>query len=310
MEESDKILQLAKDVYRDRSQVCESLATLRCYLLKHALPLSANQFSSDGTHGSRAVVWKALLGVGKIDVSEYERLIAKGPSKEHLRIREDALRTFRHDTEFQERVPEEKLVRLLSAFVHWSENTSYYYRGGMNCLCAPFLYLMSEPEAFACFCALISKFIPQYVKYDKAVELSGANIGCKLLSSCLSYVEPDLFAFLEQHCLGDATLYAFPTVSTLGANIPPLEEILRLWDIQLLLVPILIFCLLFRDFLFQRMRPMQILNSLIGPRRYDDGYQNDAEILISKAIEIARKLPEDLYCQLSNHTQTTLMYKF
>jgi hypothetical protein len=131
------------------------------------------------------------------------------------------------------RVPEDKLVRVLSAFVHWSEGTPFYYRGGMNCLCAPFLYVMSEPEAFFCFRTLISKYIPQYVKYDKAIELSGANVGCKILSSCLQQVEPELFHHLERHGLGDATLYAFPAISTLGANVPPLEEILRLWDVQL-----------------------------------------------------------------------------
>jgi len=51
---------------------------------------------------------------------------------------------------------------------------------------------------------------------------------------------------------------------------------------------------------------MQVLNSLIGPRRYENGQENNAEMIISKAIDLAKLLPEDLYWQLCEHTQHTI----
>ncbi|GJQ13920.1 hypothetical protein GpartN1_g5711.t1 [Galdieria partita] len=310
---NDMIDSVVESAKKEKVEYHEKLLILRQYVLNHSLPpnTSDNEFDVN-SYSLRASVWKSLMGVGEIDVGEYESLVRKGPSREHLRIREDALRTFRHDSEFQTRVPEDKLVRVLSAFVHWSDGTPFYYRGGMNCLCAPFLYVMSEPEAFFCFRMLISKYIPQYAKYDKAIELSGANLGCKILSHCLHYIEPDLFEYLERHGLADATLYAFPTISTLGANVPPLAEILRLWDIQLgfgahmnILFTLARLCIS-KDEIMSSTKPIQVLNGLIGPRRYESGQENNAEIIITKALALSKQLPEDLYWQVCEHTQHTI----
>ncbi|EME29345.1 Putative mitotic check point protein BUB2 [Galdieria sulphuraria] len=310
---NDMVDSLVKSANEDKAEYHEKLSVLRQYVLKHNLPSNTSEEDlGEKGYSLRATVWKTLMGVGKIDVGEYESLVLKGPSREHLRIREDALRTFRHDSEFQTRVPEDKLVRVLSAFVHWSERTSFHYRGGMNCLCAPFLYVMSEPEAFFCFRTLISKYVPQYAKYDKAIDASGANLGCRILSNCLRHIEPDLFHYLERHGLADATLYAFPAVSTLGANVPPLAEILRLWDVQLgfgahmnILFTLARLCIS-KDEIMASTKPMQVVNSLIGPRRYENGQENNAEIIIAKAIAIAKQLPEDFYWQLCEHTQHSI----
>lgn len=65
----------------------------------------------------RGLVWKVLLGTIHIDAALYVSLVARGPSAEDVKIREDTFRTFQGDAEFRRRVHEDKLSRINNAFV-------------------------------------------------------------------------------------------------------------------------------------------------------------------------------------------------
>lgn len=129
----------------------------------------------------RSIVWKLLLDIRSLDPASYLSLVAKGKSPSHEKIRNDTFRTLATDQGFKERVREEKLVRLLDAFVwkyHRSDDSEgeeddgvgggvyeFSYVQGMNVLAAPFLYtLQSEVEAFRCFSRFIEYCCPLYVQ--------------------------------------------------------------------------------------------------------------------------------------------------
>jgi cell cycle arrest protein BUB2 len=75
----------------------------------------------------------------------------------------------------------------------------------MNVLAAPFLYVMSELDAFYCFSLFITKHCPLYVQ----PALEGVHSALKLLDLCLKVVDPELFGYLRGKNL-TAELYAFP----------------------------------------------------------------------------------------------------
>lgn len=66
----------------------------------------------------RGLVWKALLGVDKVDASHYLELVKRGPSAQYEKVRSDSFRTFPKDKQFQALVPENAIIRLLNTFVH------------------------------------------------------------------------------------------------------------------------------------------------------------------------------------------------
>lgn len=141
----------------------------------------------------RSVVWKLLLDIRDLDIASYLSLVAKGKSPSHEKIRNDTFRTLATDQGFKERVKEEKLIRLLDAFV-WKfirpddaldePNADggvyeFSYVQGMNVLAAPFLYtLQSEVEAFRCFSRFIEYCCPLYVQ----PTLSGVHRGLQVSS--------------------------------------------------------------------------------------------------------------------------------
>ena len=53
-----------------------------------------------------------------VDMTKYAALVGRGASHDDGDIRNDTFRTFRGDSEFAQRVPEEKLVRLLNVFIN------------------------------------------------------------------------------------------------------------------------------------------------------------------------------------------------
>ena len=69
----------------------------------------------------RGLVWKVLLGTIHTDAMLYIRLVAKGPSSEDFKIREDTFRTFPRDEVFRRRVNEDKLSRINNAYVRLNQ---------------------------------------------------------------------------------------------------------------------------------------------------------------------------------------------
>ena len=99
---------------------CRTVNALRRLVLLEGMPMGANDLNSHefGRCSLRGLVWKALLGIGTVDVQEYTALVRKGPSENDSRIREDTKRTFSKNDDFIKRVPNEKLVRVLNAYIH------------------------------------------------------------------------------------------------------------------------------------------------------------------------------------------------
>lgn len=79
------------------------------------------------------------------------------------------------------------------------------------------------PFHFRLFC-----FSSRPGRYVSA-NLDGVHAGCALVDRTLSEVDPVLFNYLESKFLA-AKIYAFPLVMSLHACIPPLEEVVKLWD--------------------------------------------------------------------------------
>ena len=78
----------------------------------------------------RPLLWKILLRLSpdSLEPRRYAALISKDPSAMIAKIRNDAFRTLGTDQDFQQKVGQEKLVRLLEAFV-WKGPINYYVQG-------------------------------------------------------------------------------------------------------------------------------------------------------------------------------------
>ncbi|KAG8980868.1 hypothetical protein FRB90_007430 [Tulasnella sp. 427] len=263
--------------FRTQADVDEGLKKLRRLILVEGIP-----FAVDPTLRPR--IWKLLLGVtGNLSSDTY-------------------LRTLATDRGFKEKVSEEMLVRLLDAFVWRSQDRSetqaqildFTYVQGMNVLAAPFLYTMpSEVEAFAAFSKFIEVHCPLYVQ----PTLEGVHRGLRLLDQCLQIVDGELYGYLRKKNLS-AELYAFPSILTLCACTPPLDQVLQLWDFLLAFgVHLNVLCviaqlLLIREEVMASPSPMKLLRTF-PPL--------EALPVIGIAVALVRDIPEDLYDELVRH---------
>ncbi|KAF8918064.1 rab-GTPase-TBC domain-containing protein [Mucidula mucida] len=266
---------------------------LRRMILTEGIP-------SDQDPTLRPRIWKILLRINDLKADTYLDYVARGPCDVREKIRNDTFRTLATDRGFKERVREDMLVRLLDAFV-WrnhdrqeKQQLGFTYVQGMNVLAAPFLYTMpSELEAFYCFSKFIEESCPLYVQ----PTLDGVHRGLKLLDKCLKIVDPELFDFLRKKKLS-AEIYAFPSVLTLCACTPPLNQVLRLWDFLLAFgVHLNVLCviaqlLLMREEVMKEASPMKRLR--VFP-------ELDAVQVIGVTVTLVRDLPADLYDELVRH---------
>ncbi|KZS90187.1 TBC-domain-containing protein [Sistotremastrum niveocremeum HHB9708] len=318
------ISRAASRLTRDVEENVKKLASL---ILIDGIP-----FEVDSTLRPR--IWKILLQVNDVNTESYLHWVSRGPCEVRDKIRNDTFRTLATDLAFKSRVREDMLVRLLDAFV-WRHSSSphspssplspfprsppnsprrspfnmsprspdssasssslpFTYVQGMNVLAAPFLYIMpTELEAFFAFCKFIEVECPLYVQ----PTLEGVHRGLKLLDRSLKLLDPELFAHLRSKNLS-AEIYAFPSVLTLCACTPPLDQVLRLWDFLLAFgVHLNILCviaqlLLIRDEIMASSSPMKILRTF-PPL--------DAQPIIAIAVTLVRDLPPDLYKELVKH---------
>jgi len=179
------------------------------------------------------------------------------------------------------------------------QQLGFTYVQGMNVLAAPFLYTMpSELDAFFCFSKFIEESCPLYVQ----PTLEGVHRGLKLLDRCLKIVDADLYAYLRSKNLS-AELYAFPSVLTLCACTPPLDQVLKLWDFLLAFgVHLNVLCviaqlLLIREEVMSSASPMRLLRTF-PPL--------EALPVIGIAVTLVRDLPADLYDELVRHPYEVL----
>ncbi|RPD66373.1 bub2 protein [Lentinus tigrinus ALCF2SS1-7] len=291
----NKILNMFKSASKARTAADMEEATkkLRRLILVDGIPSAA-----DPTLRPR--IWKVLLRVREVSAESFLEYVGRGPCEVREKIRNDTFRTLATDRGFKERVSEDMLVRLLDAFV-WRnhdrqehDQLGFTYVQGMNVLAAPFLYTMpSELEAFYCFAKFIEESCPLYVQ----PTLEGVHCGLKLLDRCLKIVDPELYAHLRSKNLS-AEIYAFPSVLTLCACTPPLDQVLQLWDFLLAFgVHLNVLCviaqlLLMRDEVMNSSSPMRLLRTF-PPL--------EALPVIGIAVTLVRDLPTDLYEELVKH---------
>ncbi|KAI0082820.1 bub2 protein [Panus rudis PR-1116 ss-1] len=291
----NKILNQHRSSSRQRTahDVEESVKKLRRLILVDGIPSAV-----DATLRPR--IWKILLRVQDVSSDMFLEYVSRGPCEVREKIRNDTFRTLATDRGFKERVREDMLVRLLDAFVwrnHDRQDTQelgFTYVQGMNVLAAPFLYTMpSELEAFFCFAKFIEESCPLYVQ----PTLEGVHRGLKLLDRCLKIVDPELYAHLRSKNLS-AEIYAFPSVLTLCACTPPLDQVLQLWDfllsfgVHLNVLCVIAQLLLMRDKLMESSSPMRHLRSF-PPL--------EAAPVIGIAVTLVRDIPADLYDELVRH---------
>ncbi|ETN24981.1 hypothetical protein PPTG_01131 [Phytophthora nicotianae INRA-310] len=315
---------------------------LKRLVIVHGLPRDEG-FATDieGSNASlcslRGRVWKAFLGVeNDVDMTKYAALVGRGASHYDGDIRNDTFRTFRGDLEFAQRVPEEKLVRLLNVFINelgsspgeekqedgdnarngnlpsirwvafafWQNNVFFFfnkvgrsrYVQGMNVLCAPLLYVLPEPDAYHTFCQLIVRHCPHYM----APQLKGVEKGCALVDKCLQTLDPDLYQHLSSRGI-TARIYALPLILSLFACVPPLHELLRVWDVlfavgvHFVVVLAVAHTVLLREQLLKMdMDLMKVLSLRCAPPLQSD-------LLISVALQLLHRLPEDLLYEIARH---------
>ncbi|KAI0707596.1 bub2 protein [Earliella scabrosa] len=291
----NKILNQYKSATKARSttEMEEATKKLRRLILVDGIPSTVDP-------NLRPRIWKILLRVREVSAESFLEYVARGPCEVREKIRNDTFRTLATDRGFKERVSEDMLVRLLDAFV-WrnhdrteNDQLGFTYVQGMNVLAAPFLYTMpSELEAFYCFAKFIEESCPLYVQ----PTLEGVHCGLKLLDRCLKIVDPELYAHLRSKNLS-AEIYAFPSVLTLCACTPPLDQVLQLWDFLLAFgVHLNVLCviaqlLLMRDEVMNSSSPMRLLRTF-PPL--------EALPVIGIAVTLVRDLPTDLYDELVKH---------
>ncbi|KAL7411661.1 bub2 protein [Mrakia frigida] len=272
--------------------VAENHKRLRRGVLADGIP-EGEVAGAGGRPSLRPTTWKIFLRIPEISSAVYLSYVAKGKSSVHEKITNDAFRTLATDQDFKDKVSEEALVRLLDAFA-WSHLDTFTYVQGMNVLAAPFLYtLPSEIEAFYCFSAFIEECCPLYV----SPTLKGVHDGLALLDKCLNALDPELYEYLRKKNLS-AELYAFPSVLTLCACTPPLDEVIQLWDFLLAYgVHLNILCVIaqllqMREEVMESISPMKILRQF-PPLK--------SRTVIAMTVLLVRDLPEDLYAELVRH---------
>jgi cell cycle arrest protein BUB2 len=97
---------------RQRSTGDKQLSQIRRVLLTEGL-------NEQECQTQRALLWKVLLrlSTSSLDSRAYMDLISREPSPVIEKIRNDTFRTLATDPNFKERVGEDRLIRLLDAFV-------------------------------------------------------------------------------------------------------------------------------------------------------------------------------------------------
>ncbi|KDN42737.1 TBC-domain-containing protein [Tilletiaria anomala UBC 951] len=280
------------------------ISRIRHEILNGAIPHAKVSSASSW----RSISWKLLLGIESLPAKKYLDLVAQGPSVAHEKIRNDTFRTLTTDQGFKESVHEDQLIRVLDAFV-WShtgededvimadamDGYEFTYVQGMNVLAAPFLFTMpTELEAYYCLKRFIEVCCPLYVQ----PTLVGVHKGLQLLDQCLEAIDLELYTYLRSKNLS-AELYAFPSVLTLCACTPPLDQVLHLWDfllafgVHMNILCVLAQLLIMRDELLAEASPMKMLRTLppFNARR-----------IISIAVDLAGKLSPALQSALVAHT--------
>lgn len=287
----------------------------RLVVLEGLPPESKHERSTHLSNCSlRGQVWKILLGVHTVDARQYMSLVTQGPvmwphdKPWSSKIEKDVGRTLKTNAAFHERISDDKLRRLLNAYIRsfGPDDESGAYVQGMNVLAAPFLYTMPEVDAFFAFRRLLQHHCPRYVKPN----LEGAVDGTRLLQEVLRVTDPELHDHLASTYTGQnewGKITSLPHILSLSASKPaPLPSILRLWDV-------LFACGVHMNIVFTAshmilMREQLLAASMVSLQQTLNTCKNmpplDPDLIVTLSMHLLSKLPDELYDALALHPHT------
>ena len=272
----------------------------------------------------RGRVWKVLLGLDNVDAAEYLSLVAKGPSNHEEKIDKDLHRTLASDTDFTSRVTQSKLCRLLNAYSNGklkasklshkgrarrpsadagTSHSGVYYVQGMNLIAAPFLFVMTEVDAYFSFYRFLTHNCPRYVSSNLAGVHDGHVLADMVLKACDKELHEQL---AQQQLTSEMTL--FPTILSFSTNRKPLGQVLRLWDIMIAygahlnIVFAVANLILVRNIILMNSpaQNQKLINTGVGMPPLK------ASLLITLSMHLLNRLPGDLYAQLVLHPYKVL----
>ncbi|PRP75134.1 bub2 protein, partial [Planoprotostelium fungivorum] len=284
---------LSKGKETSQADLAKNIMDLRRLVLIEGLP--TDTLEGDTLRGR---VWKVLLRVRDVSADDYIILVNKGATEHpglYDKIRNDTFRTFKTNISYQKRVPENTLIRQLNAFMHLCDedkrnNTTYVQ--GMNVVCAVFLYVMNELDAFYCF----SKFANHYAPLYFNPQIEGAHDGVELADEVMKVADPELYLHLISKGMKTET-WALAHCLSFSACTPPLDEIVKLWDFLFAFGPhVNILCLVAQIMIIRE----EIL-AAERPNLTRNFPPLDSHTIITVAVQIVRNIPDDLWKKIVQH---------
>lgn len=147
----------------------------------------------------------------------------------------------------------------------------------------------------------------------------------QLFDECLRVVDPDLARFLIAN-KADAKIYAFPLLLTMCSCVPPLDEVLKLWDFliafgfHLAVLCTLAQYILIRDKIIASPKydphvPLCVSPDLPIPSRVSSPMKVlqqlpplRSQLVIALAVRLIKLLPSELYERLVRHPYDERIY--
>eukprot|EP00968_Pinguiococcus_pyrenoidosus_P012362 scaffold1085_cov252-Pinguiococcus_pyrenoidosus.AAC.15 len=307
---------------KSHSSLSDRIRELRRLILTEGVPpesereAQGNRGAWGGACSLRGVLWKIMLGAIHLDADMYCSLISEGPTWKDEDICNDIFRVFQGNEQFKERVPDEKMARVLNAFVrlnfepgndsetrriHPSDPDSALitsYVQPMSAIVAPLLFVMPEPDAFYAFNTLVTRHCPQYA----APDLQGGMLAVEFVLRCLEFVDPQL----SQYLIGKGTrswpmrTIVMQAALSFSAVIPPLSEVVKVWDMLIAfgmhanVFVITAQLVLLRGALLKDPNPLNRLQTRSIPPM-------DAQLVVPVALKIANIIPDALFTEIAAH---------
>eukprot|EP01084_Bolivina_argentea_P128798 227591_1 len=247
----------------------------------------------------RGRLWRLVLGISNLDANDYKNQIKKAESRQYyVKIRGDTKRTFLTSKEYNSRVSEERLVRVLNSFVGRYNKP---YCQGMDAIAAGLLYVMPELDAYTSFSSLMNHHFPTYFYSDKhrKKDLIGAYAASFLSWDILKVCDREIFNHLS---VLPAHTYLFPLVASFQAISQPFPQLLRLLDFLFCfgvhLNPILAAAqIIHNKKIIMSQPPARLLQGVLSQRKWMN-HRVDARAVIDCTMTLIMLLKQDKHKKL------------
>lgn len=203
---------------------------------------------------------------------------------------------------------DEELTRVLNALRYeLGEEEEKDCTGPNRCpVCAALLVVFrSEVEAFYCLNALVSNKCPAYF----AKDLGGARNGAALVSAVLKCVDYGLYqAIVEPDPISFEEIYVFPLLTSFFTCLPPLAEVLKVWDALFAVGPHYVVLLVVAHTLLYRDHIITKQGGGGGTALFSIQPRNLPKLQADVLLDTARQLtvPALLYDLITQHTFRTV----